>query len=610
MKTSLLLLALCAASAGLYAQSMVNREATTHDSLGTAGQISLMGGLGWYPRSGSSLQLTHRQKRASFYLAYTMTNDKALQQISNDCSSPIGEEFLHMNISMNRVVTQTNHSLRVGADFRLDSKTTVGLLVSGFANQAQIDARYQMVGEQGTIQSGWTRSRIDGQMFETRRWQQRMTNAHVQHVLAAGHSLSFDFDYLAYTDTNPNQYGSQNADETTDKTDPARMNVDRQTPILIQVMKVDYVRPVGKQSTLEVGVKASRLLLLNRVDRSQWKATGWQSDVAFNRNDQLNETIGAAYTNLTTRFSDKTTLAVGLRAEYTNSQMNDTQGVSLMNRKYWSLLPTFSLSHKTGENGRYELSYNRQILRSPFDAIASFNMFWDPLLVTGNPALQPTFADIIRASYSANHFMLALRYSHERNPLSRFAPLVNPTNNAIGFGPGNLDRSDALTLTLTLPITISPWWQTQNSLAIIYGQNSLTLQNKTYRIGQFGGQLNTSHTFRLPHEFTAEVTAWYATPTVNEFGRLLSRGEVTVSVQKKLSGNRGTLTASVTDLLWTNQLRSLTTVPELRLDKLTTFSLNEPRIVRLAYSRSFGKATMKVNSHHSTASDEERKRVN
>ncbi|QHV99725.1 outer membrane beta-barrel family protein [Spirosoma endbachense] len=610
MKTSLLLLALWAASAGLYAQSMVNREATTNDSLGTAGQISLMGGLGWYPRSGSSLQLTHRQKRASFYLAYTMTNDKALQQISNDCSSPIGEGFLHTNISMNRVVTQTNHSLHVGADFRPGSKTMVGLLVSGFANKAQIDARYQMASEQGTILSGWTRNRIDGQMLENRRWQQRMANAHVQHAFAAGHSLSFDVDYLAYTDSNPNQYGSQNADETTEKTDPARMNIDRQTPIRIQVMKADYVRPLGKQSTLEVGVKASRLLLLNRVDRSQWKATGWQSDVAFNRNDRLNETIGAAYTNLTTRFSDKTTLAIGLRAEYTNSQMHDAQGASFLNRQYWSLLPTFSLSHKIGENGRYELSYTRQILRSPFDAIASFSMFWDPLLMTGNPALQPTFADIIRASYSVNRFSLALCYSHERNPLSRSAPMINPTNNAIGFGPGNLDRSDALTLSLSLPVTICPWWQTQNSLAMTFAQNSLTLQNKTYHIGQFGGQFNMTHTFRLPHEFTAEVTAWYATPTANEFGRLLSRGEVTVSVQKKLSGNRGTLTASVTDLLWTNQLRFLTTVPELRLDKLTTFALNEPRIVRLAYTRSFGKASMKVNSQRRTASDEERKRVN
>ncbi|GAB3221634.1 outer membrane beta-barrel family protein [Spirosoma arcticum] len=613
MKTSLLTLALCAASADLYAQSTVNGEATATDSLGTAGQISLTGGLGWYPRSGSSLLLTHRQKRSSFYVAYEMRNDKAPQQISNDCTKPIGDGLMHMSITMNRVVKQTNQNLRLGADFNVGQKTTVGLLASGFVNQSQTDARYQMLLEQRTTGSGgvgYSWNRIDGQMLENRHWKQQMANAHVQHQFAPGHSLSFDFDYLTYTDTNPNQYGSQNADEVSTETGPTRLNVDRQTPVRIQAVKADYVRPAGKQSTLEVGVKASRLSLLNRVDRSQLTTTGWQSDLAFNRNDQLTETIGAAYANLTTRFSGKTTLSVGLRAEYTNSQMHDAQDVALVSRQYGSLLPNVLFAHKLGDSERVELVYHRQITRSPFDAVASFNMFWDPMLATGNSTLRPTFADQVRASYSANRFTLALGYSHERNPLSRFAPFVDPTNNAIGFGPGNLDRSNAVTLILTLPVAIRPWWQIQNSLVAMHGQTSLTLQNKTYRIGQLGGQLNTSHTFRLPHAFTAEVTAWYATPTVNEFGRLLSRGDVTVSVQKKLSGNRGTLSASISDLFWTNRIRSVTSVPELRLDNRTTFALNEPRIVRVAYTRSFGKPGVNVNTQRTTASDEECKRVN
>lgn len=609
MKTSLLILALCAAAADLYAQSTENKAVAASDTLGTSGQISLIGGFGWYPRSGSSLSLNHRQKRALFYVAYSLTSDKTRQQIAYDCIKPAGDGFSNMSITMNRTITQTNHALRLGANLSLGQKTTVGVLVSGFANQSQIDSRYRMLLEQGISQTGSNVAHVVGQMLENRRWQQGMGNVSLRHQFAPGKALSFDFDYLTYTDANPNQYVSQNPDAITSEAKPTRLNINRETPIRIVVGKVDYVRPMGRQSRLEVGAKVSRSSLLNQIDRSQLTASDWQPDASLQRNDRLNETIGAAFVNLTAVFSGKTNLIAGLRAEYTNSQMRDARNVTLVDRQYISLLPNVMVTHKLGDDERIELAYNRKIGRSPFDAVASFNVFWDPEFATGNPTLRPTFIDNIQASYSVKNVTLALRYVHERNPLCRFAPFINPTNNSIGFGPGNLRRSDALALTLTLPVAICPWWQSQNSLVAMHGQTSLTLQNRMYRIGQFGGQINTSHTFRLSHDFTADVTAWYATATVNEFGRLLSRGDVTVSIQKKLSGNWGMLRASVSDLFWTNRLRLATIVPDLRLANRTTFSLNEPRIVRVTYTRSFGKSGVKMGQRV-TASDDERKRVN
>ena len=615
MKTSLLVFVLCATVADLYAQSMVNEVVAVNDTFGTAAQVRLTGGFGWYPRLGSSLVLTHRKKRVSLYADYSLTSNKTPQWITNECTSPVGNDLSHMAITMNRVIEQSTHSLRLGTEISLSPKITVGLLVSGFSHQSQTDARYRIQLEQGSNQSidvgyGLTRTRIDGQMVENRRWRQGLANVSMRHRVSPGQTLTFNFDYLANTDTNPNQYMSRNADEVSAETGMNRLNVDRQTPIRLQVMKVGYVRPTGSQSTLEIGVKASRFTLVNHVDRSQLTATGWQPDGAFGRNDRLEESIGAAYVNLTTRFPEKTTLAVGVRAEYTNSQMQDAQGVALVNRRYGTLLPHLLFTRILADSVQVELAYTRQIARTPFDAVASFNIFWDPMLATGNPALRPTLADNVRASYSAKHFGLVLDYSHQRNPLSRFAPFVNPVDQAIGFGPGNLDRSDVMTLALTVPLALRPWWLTQNKLMAAYGQAFLTLQNKTCRIGQFGGQFNTSHTFRLPHAFTVEMTAWYATPTINEFGRLLSRGDVTVSIHKKLSGNRGALTASISDLFWSSRLRSATDVPELRLANQTTFALNEPRIVSLTYTRNLGKAGIKVNSQRSTASEEERKRVN
>lgn len=608
MKISLLLFTFFTASAGLYAQSSVSKEVATDDSLGIAGQISLTGGLGWYPRSGSSLSVNHRQKRASFYLTYSMANDKAPQWITNDCAKPVVNSFVHTHATMGRTVTQTNHTLQTGADFSLGQKTTVGLLLSGFSFQTKIDAHLRMTTEQGTDHQ--TGTHVAMQINEQRQWQHALINAHIQHQFAPKHTLSVDVDQLCYVDMNPNYFTSQPTDEAQAETGPDRTAVIRRTPVQISVAKVDYSRPVGSQSTLEIGLKGSQIGLQNRIDRIHQETTGWQPDATGNQNDQLVESIGAAYTRLNARLSDRTHLIVGLQTEYANTQMRDAGGESLVNRRFWCVLPLVSFTRNSGDNRQYVVTYNRRLTRTPFDMLASFNLFWDARFQTGNPAVLPALADIVRASYSVNDFALTLQYTHERNPMSRFAPFFNSINNTISFRAGNIDRSTTVNITAALPVTICSGWQTRNSAMVLYGKAVATLQNQAYQIAQIGAQFNTTHTFQLPRAFTAEVTAWYASATINEFGRLLNRGDVTVSVQKKLSGNRGTLTASISDLFWTNRIRSVTSVPELGLDNRTSFALNEPRIVRVVYTRSFGNLAVKAVGQRGTASDEDRKRVN
>ena len=591
--------------AGLINIVLKNNPAGEQTPDGTTGQISLTGGYGWYPRSGGSLMLNHRRDRATFYLTYSLVNDKFLQRIINYRTIPVGGSSTRTDLNINRTATQTDHNLRTGIDFNLGKKTTVGVMLTGYSNQFKTDSHSQTNITQGTV-----RSRIEGNMRETHHWQHLMGNASLRHQFTPDHTLTFDLDYLYYFDNNPYQYANRYTIEEQTTTREERFNLIKQTPIRVSVVKADYVRPIGTKSTLEAGIKGSLFGLVNRITLTRLEPDGWRSDDAFNRHDRLAETIGAVYASMNTRFSEKSTLVVGLRTEYTRSQMHDAQAVPLVNRRYWSLFPNVLFSRKISDKQNYQLSYSRRITRPPFDLLASFSVFWDPLFfMTGNSGLQPTFADIVQANYSLNRYTLSLRYSHDRNPMSRFIPSVNPATNSLTFRADNLDRADALALTLTLPVTIRPWWQSQNSLMVMQEQSQYILRTQTYRINQLGGQINTSHSIRLPHQFTAEVTAWYASPTVNGFSRQVSRGEVTIGLQKKLSANRGTLTASVSDLFWTNPFSSVTKVPDLALDTGTRFYLSEPRVVRLSYTRGFGNQKIN-NNRRNTASDEERKRVN
>lgn len=585
---------------------ILRKNAHKPEQDGTNGQYSLTGGYGWYPRYGGSFNLNHQQGRVNLYATYSLVNDKGYQRLINNRNVLVDGAPTTTNLFMNRTWQRVVHTFRMGADIQISKKTTVGLLLSGYSNRFTTDSRNHTA-----ITQPASLSFIEGTMHELNHWKHAMGNVNLRHQFAPDHSLTLDADYLDYYDNNPYEY--LNAYRSAGQIDSRqeRFNVLKQTPIRAVVVKVDYTRKLGPKSSLELGVKGSQFRLTNEITRDWLETDGWQADSAFNRRDRLNEKIGAAYASLNTRVSEKTTLVLGLRTEYTRSIMRDKVDAPLVNRRYWSLFPNVLFSRKIDDKHNYQFSYSRRITRPPFDLLASFSIFFDPkFFMTGNTGLQPTFADIFQMSYSVNKYTLALRYSHDRSPMSRFVPFIDPATNTLTLRADNLDYGDALALTATLPITITRWWQSQNSLMVTQAQVQYTRDSRPYRLGQFGGQINTAHTFRLPRQFTAELTAYYLAPAIEGFSRTLAFGEVAVGIQKKFSANRGTLNLSVSDLFWTTQLSSVTRIPALFLDTSTRFNFNEPRIVRLTYTREFGNQKVTVNSKRSTGSAEEQKRVN
>jgi hypothetical protein len=205
-------------------------------------------------------------------------------------------------------------------------------------------------------------------------------------------------------------------------------------------------------------------------------------------------------------------------------------------------------------------------------------------------------------------YIFSVKYSYDKNAIMRFVPHSDMANNRINYYPENINELHTASFNISLPIKFTDWWQSQNNMAGYWQQVQTVFQDTPINNIIWSAQFNSSHTFRLPHKFTAELTYFYNSPTLNGVAQIKSQSQVTLGLQKILPDNKGTLRLNISDIFWTNYLRWKTTIPNLNLDVTGHYKF-EPRTVRLTYTRSFGNQKVKSAKNRTTGSEEERQRL-
>jgi len=279
----------------------------------------------------------------------------------------------------------------------------------------------------------------------------------------------------------------------------------------------------------------------------------------------------------------------------------------IVDRKYGDLFPTVYLSRKINENNLLQFSYGRRITRPTFNQMAPWVFFADPYtFFTGNANIRPTYTNSIKGDYSYKSFIFSLQYSHDKNPIFRFQPIVDPETNIMVWTSDNIDRRETVSTTVTFPFQVFDWWEMQNNFSGNWQMIANGKNEEMYKRSQFGYKFNTTQTFKLPKKFAIELSGIYSSPVINGHFNWLSRGFVNLGIQKELNMN-GTLRFSVNDIFETTQFRwkadenaPFTFVGNIRFDK---------RKFVLTYTHKFGNKKIKGARKRSVGSEEELRRV-
>lgn len=574
---------------------------------GFNGSYSLNAGYGMKEKAGANLNFNYRQNRVNFYGDYSWNYDNNPQVFSNYRSVEKDGNVLVTDGVSDRDPTRTHtQNGRLGLDIQLSPKTVLGALAGWMDRYWKMDAFNTVTQKENGAPTGFIQIPND----EINHWRHYLGNLNLEHQFTKDQRLNLDLDYAYYHFTNPSNYTNRYLDADGALQNESQLRVHKTTPMSILASKADFTRQFGEKTTLEAGLKGTVTRFNNDVLVEDLLLEGWTRNPDYSADYSMEEDIAAAYSAVSVKLNEKTDVKAGLRYEYTRANLGSAEQPDIVDRQYGNLFPSVYVSHKLNKNNTLQFSYSRRINRPNFMQLAPYFIFYDPTTIeTGNPKLQPSIVDGVKADYMWKSVQLSLQYSYEDNAIIQGQPEVDPVTNRQVNGAVNYDYAKTAAATLTFPLRPFNWWEMQASATAQWQeykgfQNGLISKQSLANWYGFASQ-----SLRLPKQYTIELSGFYFSG--GPYGKIVARpaGEVNIGIQKELGGNGGTLRFTVSDVFLTAIWTSVIDDPEQNFYYRGQYRQTE-RIFRLTYSSKFGNGKVKDARRRATGSEEERRRVN
>jgi hypothetical protein len=293
------------------------------------------------------------------------------------------------------------HSFRAGVDYFADKNTTLGFGVNG-----TVDRQWFTSGSTTDFYDSlhnFVQYNIAQSLNKTPQTHVGFNGNFVRKLDSKGSELSVDADYIFYNTQGTvvsNNYLYNSDKRPSD--DPYLLNGQLPSLIHIYSLKSDYKKVFKNNATFEAGVKSSYVKTDNNAIYSLYDNTlkSFQPDTSISNHFIYKENINAAYVNWRQTIK-KFSMQVGLRAEQTHSEGDQTVKDIRFKRDYIQLFPTTYLTYKSNDDNTFGISYGRRIERPSYQDLNPFRFQLDRYTYEeGNPNLQPQFSNNFEVSYN------------------------------------------------------------------------------------------------------------------------------------------------------------------------------------------------------------------
>ena len=119
---------------------IINIVLKKDDDFGTNGNFTLGAGIGVDGKLNGSLMLKHHVKKVNYFGSYSYSYDNSYQVISMYRMVNQGGTIKETQSDSYREPVTIFHNYRLGLDYTISSKTTLGILASGYLSDWEMDA--------------------------------------------------------------------------------------------------------------------------------------------------------------------------------------------------------------------------------------------------------------------------------------------------------------------------------------------------------------------------------------------------------------------------------------------------------------------------------------
>ncbi len=510
---------------------------------------------GIYARNNQDITFNYRKNKINFFglLSHNERNTERIFIIERKFRESVTKEVksLFDQVSVTRKWNASNN-FKIGADFSISNKTTIGTVVSGFYNPENSTST-------GNIFIANPSSVLQAKTFSISKsknsWQNISSNFNFRHKFdSTGKELTAELDYINYNADNTqnlSNYFYNASGAINGKPDTLYGNLPQK--ISIYSAKADYVHPLKQGAKLEAGIKTAYVKTDANAVYDSLINNNLIRDIGRSNHFIYDERIAAAYVSYSRSLTKKISGQFGLRLENTLANGNQITTNEKFTLNYTQLFPTAYISYKANEKNNLSINYGRRIRRPDYASLNPFVTFLDRYTFTqGNPNLRPQFSHNVELSHTYNNFLTTtLNYTKTNNIIQTVLDQNEQTNQTFG-------KEQNIANQRQYGISLSAFKQLKNlsgnMFVNVYNNEFKGLVNNTFiTIGATTAVFNASASYKFKKGIVAEVNGFYRTAGVEGIFRVQPLGAVNFGASMPLFKNKATIRLSVRDIFWSQK---------------------------------------------------------
>jgi iron complex outermembrane recepter protein len=575
--------------------------------LGTNGTLTAGIGQGIYHRRNAGISFNHRNAKLNIfgnynYAARTFLNDLTIDRdiLAN------GQKAEHFFLFNHMLYPNSSNTLRLGADYFVNKKTTIGVLFNGFINNQE-----KKVDNSSTVTafSPSSVSRFSTNSITPEKLKHYSVNLNLKHVFdSLGQELTIDLDNALYDRNSTPQFTTTYFNNGTQSQPPYILNGSLKSGLKIWSAKADYTKPIGKKMKLEAGVKTSFVNADNDLQFFDMSTSTPKFDADRSNHFIYDENINAFYATLS-REAGKWSVKAGLRGEQANIYGVQRANNQRIDTSYLQLFPSAFFTYKLHPKHELGLSYSRRIRRPTYSQLNPFQSFIDlTSFNTGNPYLRPQFTDNYEMSYTlAQRTTFTFSYARDYDVITWIIlPKSTPSGTVSVETYENISTAHYFGLNISNQMPITKWWNTMTNVDIFKMNFNGVIASTPARNTGIIVQGNTTQSFTLPKRWTAELTLNYQGPEQTPFAFSKAQWMLSAGAQKAILKGKGSLRFNVADIFRTFYPR---VTSEFVSYRQYFTAARDTRIASVNFTYRFGKNTVSGARRRTTGVEDEKSRA-